>query len=249
LSVYYKGRGGRSIYGIPIGIIAGGTIFPRVPGDAANASTYPFPTSIKTVRVPSSFDVRIETIVNRDPKLLEEYTKLIREFEKEGVRAVTTTCGFNIVYQKDLNKVAKIPVFTSTLLQLPLVQRLLPEGKRIGLITANGKEFKKHKTELLSCAGLDPSAPIVIEGIEECPSWIERDNLFDEEQIEKDVTSTAKKMLTENHDIGAILLECHNLAPYSKAVQDAAGLPVFDIITLVNLAYGAVVKHRYVGIM
>jgi len=249
VSEYYKGRGGRSIYGIPIGIIAGSIVFPRVPGDAANASTYPFPTSIKTVRVPSSFEARIETIVSRDPKLLQEYATLIREFEEEGVRAVTTTCGFNIVYQEDLSKVTRIPIFTSSLLQLPLIQKLLPEGKKIGIVTANGKAFKKHKSDLLSCAGLDPSTPIVVEGVEENESWIERDTHFDEEKIEKDVVRTAKKMVSDNPDIGAVLFECHNLPPYSKAVQDATGLPVFDIVTLVNLAYGAAVRHRYVGIM
>jgi hypothetical protein len=244
---YFKGKGGRAIYGVVVGIISNETAYPRVPGDSGNASTYPFPTIIKTVRQSPSFGSIPERVVKRDPRLLEEYITLIREFEKAGARAVTTTCGFNVVFQENLCKVAKIPVFTSSLLQLPLVQKMLPEGKEIGIITANSEIFNEYKKDLLSCAGLDPSTPIIIEGMEKIEGW--HKPFLDQEKIEKEIAQVAAKMVSDNSDIGAIVFECHNLPPYGKAVQDATGLPVFDIITLVDLAYGATTRKRYTGVM
>jgi hypothetical protein len=246
MRIYFKGQGGRAIYGIVMGIISNETVFPRVPGDSGNVSTYPFPTIIKAVRQP------IERIVSRDPELLKEYIEVIREFEKAGVMVITTVCGFNIIFQDELTKVAKVPVFSSSLLQLPIVHRIIPKGKKIGIITANGKIFNKYKNDLLSSAGMDPSTPIVIKGLEDYDGWssiVKVKPFLDEEKIEHEVVSAAKEMIAENPDIAAIVFECHNLPPYGKAVRDATGLPVFDIMTLVDMIYGAVVQKTYAGTM
>jgi len=42
-------------------------------------------------------------------------------------------------------------------------------------------------------------------------------------------------------------LECSDLPPFSKAVQEAFDLPVFDYISLINWVYHAVVQHSYSG--
>ena len=38
---------------------------------------------------------------------------------------------------------------------------------------------------------------------------------------------------------GALVLECTNMPPYAADIQRASGLPVFDIVSLVTLAHGA----------
>jgi hypothetical protein len=243
---YFTGKGGRAIYGVVLGIISNETVYPRVPGDSGNASTYPFPTVIRTVPQIPSMSI-VERIVKREPTLLKEYVELIRELQGVGVRAITTTCGFNIVFQHELSKVSKVPVFTSSLLQLPLVQKILPRERKIGIITSNRKIFDAHRDVLLDCSGLDSSTPVVVEGLETKEGWLQP--FLDQKVVEKEVVEVSKKMISENADIGAILFECHNLPPYAKAVQEATGLPVFDIMTLVDLMAGAVVKNRYVGIM
>ena len=48
-------------------------------------------------------------------------------------------------------------------------------------------------------------------------------------------------------DIGAIVLECTNMPPYSEAIQEAIKLPVFDVVTMVNYAYSAFVQHGFTG--
>lgn len=143
-------------------------------------------------------------------------------------------------------------MFSSSLLQFPLVQRIIPKGKKIGIITANGRIFDGNKNDLLNSAGLDPSTPIVIKGLEDYDGWssiVKVKPFLDEEKIEREVVNVAKEMISENPDIGAILFECHNLPPYSKAVRDTTSLPVFDFMTLVEMISTAIIQRTYTGII
>ncbi len=56
-----------------------------------------------------------------------------------------------------------------------------------------------------------------------------------------------ESLVQKNPDVGAIVCEAINYAPYAAGVQEATGLPWFDIIDLTKLVYSAVVKKRYVG--
>src|SRR5919198_842274 len=44
-----------------------------------------------------------------------------RELERGGVRAITTNCGFLAMFQRELAAAVSVPVFTSTLMLVPLV--------------------------------------------------------------------------------------------------------------------------------
>src|SRR5207245_1640318 len=61
--------------------------------------------------------------------------------EGEGVGAITTSCGFLAKYQQELAAAVRVPVFTSSLLMVPLVHRLLPAGRRVGIMTVNAGEL------------------------------------------------------------------------------------------------------------
>jgi len=54
-------------------------------------------------------------------------------------------------------------------------------------------------------------------------------------------------LLKRNPDVGAIVCEAINYAPYAHGVQAATGIPWFDIIDLTRHVYNAVVKQRYTG--
>ncbi|HIH78103.1 MAG TPA: hypothetical protein HA341_04165 [Halobacteria archaeon] len=56
-------------------------------------------------------------------------------------------------------------------------------------------------------------------------------------------------MVNDEPTIKAILLECSDLPPYGRAVQEAVALPVFDFVTMINYVYSGLVKKRYEGIM
>ena len=56
-----------------------------------------------------------------------------------------------------------------------------------------------------------------------------------------------QKMLSEHPDIGAIVLECTNMPPFTKALQESTGLPVFDVINLIRYVHDAIVSPGYTG--
>ncbi len=150
--------GGRAHYGEVIGIITLDTFFPRFPGDVGNASTFTFPVKLRSIR-----EASINRVVKQgDRTLLGPFIDTAKELEKEGVRAITTTCGFLIIFQDEIAASVKIPVFTSSLMQIPLVCKMLGKGHRLGIITADSASLsEKH----LRAAGVDPSVPLVIGGM------------------------------------------------------------------------------------
>jgi Asp/Glu/hydantoin racemase len=53
--------------------------------------------------------------------------------------------------------------------------------------------------------------------------------------------AVARRLAAEHPDLGAIVLECTNMPPYTADIQRATGLPVFDIASLVAMVHGALV--------
>src|SRR5919197_1488397 len=126
-------RGGFNQYGVAVGILILDTCFPRIPGDMGNARTFPFP-------------VRYHRVAGADPDrvvrqggdgLLPAFVEGARALEREGVGAITTNCGFLVKFQRALAAAVSVPVFTSSLLLVPLVHRVLAPGRRVGILTVN----------------------------------------------------------------------------------------------------------------
>ena len=237
-------KGGRPCYGESIGVLILDTKFPRVPGDVGNASTFNFPVRLKVVKGAS-----VNKVVREgDLSLLEPFIKAARELESEGVRAITTSCGFLVLFQDQLARAVNVPVFTSNLLVIPLVYNLT--GRRVGIITACSETLtEKH----LRAAKVDKNIPVAIVGLENYPEFrrvvLENSDSMDQNKIEKEVVESAIKLTEKHPDIGSIVLECHNLAPYSATVQEAVKLPVFDIISFVNFVHSSVVKKKFTGFL
>lgn len=240
-------RGGRAIYGEAIGIVVLDTQFPRVPGDIGNASTFDFPVRIRMV-----VGANVQRVVQEgDESLLPEFIEAAKELEAAGVRAITTSCGFLIAFQKQLSQAVDIPVFTSSLLQVPMVSRMLPENKKVGILVMDSRRFAKSH---LRAAGITDE-PIVIMGAEEAPDFYGAyenpagTKEIDSEKLERAVIAMLRHLVQKNPEVGAIVCEGINFAPYAAGVQEAIGLPWFDIIDLTKLVYSAVVKKHYVGFL
>jgi Asp/Glu/hydantoin racemase len=240
-------RGGFHTYGFSIGVLMLESKFPRVPGDLGNATTFEFPVRLKVVK---GADFK-RAVVEGDPKLLEPFIEAAKELQKEGVKAITTNCGFLAIFQKQLAAAVDVPVFTSSLILVPMIHRMLGPKRRIGIMAANGATLgEKH----FRGVGWSPEEiPVVVAGLENEKLFtrVFREDLvtMDLDQMESDVVKVAKKLVTDNPDIGAILFECTNMAPYASAVQGAVGLPVFDIQTLVKMVYETLHRKPYVGHM
>jgi Asp/Glu/hydantoin racemase len=237
-------RGGKHTYGFAIGILMLEARFPRIPGDMGNAHTFSFPVRYHVVERASPDRV----VRHPDTALLEPFIRAARDLEKTGVRAITTNCGFLARYQSALAAAVGIPVFTSSLLQVPVVARMLPPGRSVGVMTIDAPSLT---AEHLRESGIGPDTLLHIVGLEHeghFTNAILDDALeLDPERSAREHEAVARRLVSEHPDIGALVLECTNMPPYADRIQAATGLPVFDIVTLTNWVYGSLVRRPFQG--
>ena len=240
-------RGGYNTYGFSIGILMNESTFPRIPGDLGNATTFDFPVRLRVVR--GAWYKRV--VVQSDQELLGPFVEAAKELEAEGVKAITTNCGFLAMFQKQLTSAVQVPVFTSSLLLVPMVQRMLNPAQKVGILTVNSAALgEKHFN---GCGWSAQDIPVLIKGLQDGKLFtsVFRDDLqsFDIDAMASDMVMAAKHMLGQHPEVGAIVFECTNMAPYARAVQDAVGLPVFDIQSLIRMVYDTLHQREYVGHM
>ena len=218
-------KGGKPVAGAAVGILMLEAQFPRIPGDTGNATTWPFPVHYRVV--PGASPDRV--VRRRADGLLDDFITAARELVAMGADGLTTTCGFLSLYQADLAAATGVPVAASSLMQWPTIQALLPPGQRPGIVTISAATLTDAH---LLAAGVPTDAAVVgtDEDGREFSSAILDDRLeMDIDQARADVVGAATRLIATHADVGAILLECTNMAPHADAVQRATGLPVFDM--------------------
>ncbi len=243
----YTIKPGQVSYGEAVGILLLENFAPLIPGDTANATTYRYP--VRFERVPG---LSVERIFRHDRSLYPAVRDAARALKREGVRAVTGDCGFMAVYQRELAEELGLPVFLSSLLQIPFISLIIGREDSIGVITADSQALS---SELLSWAGVNGELQgrLRIAGLEGSPHFrkavIEEQGVLDTEGVEAEVVQQAVRLQKEHPGMKAVLLECSMLPPYGAAVQAALGLPVFDYVTMIDYVWSAVVKRTFEGYM
>ncbi|MSO73521.1 MAG: aspartate/glutamate racemase family protein [Rhodospirillaceae bacterium] len=224
-------HGGKTVYGARIGILILETQYPRIPGDPVNAMTWPFPVLYKVVDNASPARV----VEQRAAGLLEPFVAAAKELIAMGADGIVGNCGFLVLFQDELAKRLGVPVAMSSLLQVPLVARLLPPGKRVGILTVNKTELS---AEHLRAAGIAADTPVSsTENGREFNRTMYKGGgapTVDVELNEADVLDAGISLVRDHPDVGAIVVECTRMVPYSRALAEATGLPVFDIYNFVT---------------
>ena len=220
--------GGSPIGGAAVGILMLDARFPRVVGDMGNADTWPFPVLYEIVRGATPERVVRRRAEGLDSAFLDAAQRLV----DRGAAAVTTVCGFLSFFQAELAARAGVPVASSTLMQVPALDRMLPPGRRTGVITVSRESlWDDHFT------AVGASADTPVEGTEGGRELtrvlIGNEPWLDMEAAEADVTAAARRLTTRCPEVGAIVLECANMAPYAAAVRQETGLPVHDIYSFI----------------
>ena len=238
-------KGGQNICGITIGVLCLDSSFPKPPGHIKNPSSLGFPVIYETVK-----GATVQRLIEQPSnELLEPFIQAVKKLEAEGVRAITGSCGFLALYQKELARAVNIPVFISSLIQVPMVYCMLGNKQPVGILTANAKQLTSQHFAAVGAAGI----PVIVEGMESYTEFNEvilqgkRDDM-DISLIESEIMDAALK-LTTNTNIGAIVLECTDMPPYAHNIQKLTGLPVFDLTTLTTMVHDVVSRTPYNGIM
>jgi hypothetical protein len=237
---------GRVSYGISIGVLMLDCNIAFVPGDVGNASSYAFP--VQYLLVPGATG---DAVVGRqDPALTPAFVEGAQALAAQGVRAITGDCAYMGAYQRAVAESVDIPVFMSSLMQVPLVLSMLAPRRRLAVLVANGQTVSDRLLEPVGIVG-EVRDRCVFRGLEDkeafSSSFLVETGEIDVDAVEAEMVETAREVVAEDPEIGGFLFECSDMPPYSMAVQEATGLPVFDWIGFINYVHHAVVHRPYHG--
>ena len=228
LPVGTTGTRRKTYHGVTIGILMVETYFRRFVGDIGNAETWPFPVQYRIVRgaTPDGM-TRLQ-----GGSLLEPFKAAALSLIEDGVDGITTTCGFLALYQRELAAACSVPVATSALLQAPMVERTLPAGRRVGVLTYSAEALTPAHLEAV---GADRSTPVVgLPADSVFRHWISTgDPTVSYEVLQEEVLRACGTLMARG-DIGAIVCECTNLTPFSSEMSRRFCVPVFDAVSLVQ---------------
>lgn len=210
------------------------TDFTKIPGHIRNRSTFDFPVRYRVIE--GATPERLVT--NADPSLLDPFIQAAKELEAAGVSAITSACGFLVIFQKELADAVNVPLYSSSLIQLPMVARMIRSGRRVGLLVARQRSLTRRH---LAAIGAE-DVPVAIAGMEDQPEFREvilegRRAELDAGRLEREVVTVVDRLARDNADLGALVIECTDLVPFAHGIQARLGLPVFDIVTLTDMVY------------
>ncbi|TMJ04948.1 MAG: aspartate/glutamate racemase family protein [Alphaproteobacteria bacterium] len=219
---------------MPLGVLMLDTRFARFVGDIGNPESYREPVLFEVVR-----GATVDRVVPaKAPPLIDDFVAAGERLVARGANAITTGCGFLVLNQARLAARLSVPVATSALLLLPSLLLLLPQHKRIGVLTFSAPDLTPAH---FAAAGAPADTPV--EGVQQ-------DGVFQNAIYERpcddsvaareaEVVAAAQRLLVRHPDIGAILFECTNFPPHRPAVEKATGLPVYDVFTLIGMLRSA----------
>jgi hypothetical protein len=215
-----------------VGILMLETTFPRIRGDIGNPETFPFPVLYQTV--PGASPRRV--VIEADPGLAADFIQAGLDLAARGVKAIATSCGFLALFHRALVEALPVPVFTSSLLQVHLARAVIRSDRKVGIITA-----RRHSLTDRHLAGVGIlGCPLAVQGMEDAPEFsavfIGGKRTLDQERCRREMGEAAGRLVAEHPDVGAVVLECTNMPPFSDTVRRVTGLPVFDATTLVTHA-------------
>jgi hypothetical protein len=227
---------------VTIGVLCLDTSFTKIHGHIRNPATFDFPVAYKVVSGATA-----ERVVSQaDPALLEPFISAARELEQDGVAAITSACGFLVLFQRQLAGSVSVPLYSSSLIQVPMVHRMLRRDQRVGLLVAREQSLTRRH---LAAVGAE-SVPIRVAGMDGQPEFREvilegRRADLDAGRLGQEVLGVAEDLVRGNPDIGALVLECTDLVPFAHAIQARVGLPVFDIVTLTEMVHQTLTRRPY----
>jgi hypothetical protein len=215
---------------MPLGVLMLDTRFTRFVGDIGNPESYDTPVLFEVVR-----GATVDKIVPaKAAPLLDDFVAAGNRLIARGAQAITTGCGFLVLNQAELAARLPVPVATSALLLIPSLLKLLPAGKRLGVLTFSARDLTAAH---FTAAGAPADTPV--EGVPQ--DGVFRNAIYEQpcdDSIaarESEVVDAARRLIARHNDIGAILFECTNFPPHRAAVAAATGLPIYDVFTLIGM--------------
>src|SRR5262249_6600439 len=141
----------------------------------------------------------------------------------QGASAIMTTCGFAAVFQKRLAADLPVVFAASSLIQIPMALQIIPSGKRLGIIAANGHGLTERH---LSETGIAPEQRerLLTIGLDRCPAWTESilettgRQALDVGALRREIVALCVDAVRQDPSIAGFVAEAANIGVYSPAV-------------------------------
>ena len=206
------------------------TRFPRLPGDIANPASFSVPAVTRVVHGARP-DQAVQTAARQQGAgLFKPFLAALRDVECAGAAAITTSCGFLVLLQAQLQAESSVPVVTSSLLLLP---DLLQKRSSVGVLTISARDLGE---EYLHAAGVPPSrlGDVTVEGVdpggEFAQAILGNRESFDYTRARRDVLDAARRLQERDRSLTDVVLECTNLPPYVRDIEAATGLRCWSLL-------------------
>ncbi len=218
-----------------LGVLMLDTCFPRPEGDIGHPSAFGVPTR-RCVITGAWPDKIVQSGAGlRKGRVVAPILQLARRLEQEGARALTTSCGFLVLLQQELQAQVQIPVVTSSLLQLP---GLLGLHQKVGVLTISSS---KLGVEHLRAAGVPKERlkDVLVQGVdakgEFASSILGNKPTMDLVKAGADVVAAAVKLKQREPALTDMVLECTNMPPYRAAIEAATGIKTWALVDVERL--------------
>ena len=218
-----------------LGVVMLDTQFPRLPGDVGHPDAFGVPTQRCIVKGAWPEKIVQSAAGLRAGRVVTPIVQLVRRLEQSGAKAITTSCGFLVLMQKELQAAVKIPVVTSSLLQLP---GLLARHNKVGVLTISAARLS---AEHLRAAGVprERLRDVVVQGVEagsEFATAILGNRIsMDTDKAASEVVAAAVALKASCPALTCVVLECTNMPPYRAAIEAATGLKTWGLTDDVRL--------------
>ena len=227
--------------GMGLGIILLDETYPGFPGDVRNPSAFPYPIQYEVAQ-----GLDIQKLVRGKDK--DQYFDTILtaalNLQKMGCRAIAAEGGYFAFFHQEVKARMDIPVFMSSLLQVPGAQSIINPDQLL----------EKH----LSSVGIHPGSNYVVGGAMDNGKCPEFDNLWTEglrpqipqadfQRAEKDFVRAGTQFYEKYPNMGAMVLECTGFPPFARALQSIINIPVFSWGTLMDFANMVTAHRNYYG--
>ena len=213
-----------------LGVLMLDTRFPRPEGDIGHPSAFNVPTR-RCVISGAWPDKIVQSAAGlRKGRVVQPILQLVRRLEHDGAKAITTSCGFLVLLQKDMQAQVKIAVVTSSLLLLP---GLLAQHAKVGVLTISSS---KLGVEHLRAAGVprERMADVVVQGVdaksEFATAILGNRATMDLGKAGAEVLAAAIALKQREPSLTAVVLERTNMPPYRAAIEAATGLKTWALV-------------------
>ncbi|MDA7417203.1 aspartate/glutamate racemase family protein [Xenophilus arseniciresistens] len=204
-----------------LGVVMLDTRFPRPLGDIGHPHSFGCVT--QQLRVPGAWPREVVGSPEALRAMAPAFLDAVQTLERQGACAVTTSCGFLVLLQDLLQAAVKVPVRSSSLLQLPALLRQEPQ---VGVLTISAQALTPAhllaagvpaaRLDDVRVQGVDPASHFVQAILGNAPA-------LELARAQAEVVAAARALQEREPRLQTLVLECTNLPPYAAALAAATG--------------------------